>query len=128
MAGADVILSRLCDLQNTNFELVDCQVKDNEVVWRIQHRAEAFYICRRFGAKNTTCHDTKWITLWGVPFGKKSCKWLVKRARILCSSSLRVSVEKIPFRSEHHFLTQRFWIRRALSSCSGGTLGRPVLE
>jgi len=26
------ILNRLCDLQGTNFEIVDCQVKEKEVV------------------------------------------------------------------------------------------------
>lgn len=27
MAGANTILNRLCDVQGTNFEVVDCQVK-----------------------------------------------------------------------------------------------------
>ncbi len=108
MAGADVILNRLCDLQGTNFEVVDCQVKEEEIVWRIQHKTDARYICPRCGANNSTCHDTKWITLCDVPFGKKNCKWLVKRARILCSCSMNVVVEKLSFRSHHHQLTQRF--------------------
>jgi transposase len=108
MAGADIILNRLCDLQGTNFEVVDCQVKDEEIVWKIQHREDAKYICTRCNRVNTTCHDTKWITLWDVPFGRKSCKWLVKRARILCPCSLHVTVEKMSFRSKHHKLTQRF--------------------
>jgi transposase len=118
MAGADVILSRLCDLQETNFEVVDCQVKEDEVVWRIQHKVEAYYICRRCGTKNTACHDKKWITLWDLPFGKKSCKWLVRRARILCACSMSVTVEKLSFRSSHHFLTQRFvdYIEQVLCS------------
>jgi hypothetical protein len=38
MAGADIILTRLCDLQGTNFEVVDCKVSDEEIVWRIKHR------------------------------------------------------------------------------------------
>ena len=48
MAGADIILTRLCDLQGTNFEVVDCKVTDNEIVWRIQHKANAVYICVSF--------------------------------------------------------------------------------
>lgn len=118
MAGADVILSRLCDLQGTNFEVVDCQVKEEEIIWNIQHKSDAFYICKRCGTHNTSCHDTKWITLYDVPFGKKTCKWLVKRARILCACSMYVTIEKLSFRSEHHFLTQRFvnYIEQVLCS------------
>lgn len=118
MAGADVILSRLCDLQGTNFEVTDCKVKDDEVVWQIEHKADAVYICSRCGAENKTCHDKKWITLNDVPFGMKKCRWLVKRARILCSCSMNVYVEKLSFRSKHHFLTQRFvnYIEQVLCS------------
>ena len=108
MAGADVILNRLCNLQGTNFEVTDCQVMEDEIVWKIQHKQDAVYTCSRCGVENYTCHDTKWITLWDVPFGKKNCKWLVKRARILCSCSMNVYVEKLSFRSHQHKLTQRF--------------------
>ncbi len=108
MAGANSILSRLCDLQGTNFEIVDCQVKAEEVIWKIQHKEDAVYICARCGAQNRSCHDTKWITLWDYPFGNRRCKWLVKRARILCTCTLNVTVEKLTFRSKHHHLTQRF--------------------
>lgn len=38
MAGAEIILSRLCDLQATSFEVVDCKVKEDEIVWHIQHK------------------------------------------------------------------------------------------
>lgn len=118
MAGANVILGRLCDLQGTNFEVTDCQVKSEEIVWRIEHKQDAVYICTRCGAENKACHDTRWITLWDVPFGKKNCKWLVKRARILCQCSMNVYVEKLPFRSKHHKLTQRFvdYIEQVLCS------------
>lgn len=118
MAGANVILNRLCDLQGTNFEVIDCQIKEDEIVWKIAHKQEAIYICSRCGAENHACHDSRWITLWDVPFGKKNCKWLVKRARILCSCSMGVYVEKISFRSKHHKLTQRFvdYIEQVLCS------------
>lgn len=118
MAGADVILSRICDLQGTNFEVVDCQVKEEEIVWRIQHKEQAQYICPRCSAVNDTCHDNKWIKLRDVPFGKKNCVWLVKRARILCSCSMTVVVEKLPFRSIYHQMTQRFvdYIEQVLCS------------
>ena len=90
MAGADIILNRLCDLQGTNFEVVDCQVREEEIIWRIQHKIDAFYICPRCGTHITSCHDTKWITIWDNPFGRKVWNWLVKRARILCHCSLNV--------------------------------------
>jgi len=32
MAGADIRLNRLCDLQVSKFEIVDCQVKEKDVV------------------------------------------------------------------------------------------------
>lgn len=108
MAGADIILTRLCDLQGTNFEVVDCQVREDEITWRIEHRANAIYTCKRCGTEHTSCHDKKVITLRDVPFGKKTCKWVVKFARILCSCSLQVRNEKVAFRTTHHKLTRRF--------------------
>jgi transposase len=118
MAGADVILGRLCDLQGTNFEVTDCQVKENEVVWRIEHKKPAVYICSRCGASLSACHDSEWITLRDYPFGCKRSKWLVKRARVLCSCSMSVRVETLKFRSSHHHLTQRFvdYIEQVLCS------------
>jgi transposase len=108
MAGADIILTRLCDLQGTNFEVVDCKVSEDEIVWRIEHKANAVYLCKSCGLEHTTCHDTKSITLRDVPFGKKTCKWVVKFARILCTCRLQVRNEKLAFRAGHHKLTQRF--------------------
>lgn len=118
MAGADVILSRLCDLQGTNFEVVDCKVSENEIIWRIQHKEKAVYICKSCGLEHTTCHDTKTITLRDVPFGKKTCKWIVKFARILCNCRLQVRNEKLSFRATHHKLTRRFvdYIEQVLCS------------
>lgn len=108
MAGADIILTRLCDLQGTNFEVVDCKVTEDEIVWRLQHKADAVYVCKSCGHEHTTCHDKKTITLRDVPFGKKTCKWVVTFARILCSCKLQVRNEKLSFRAGHHKLTQRF--------------------
>ena len=77
MAGANNILRNLCAIQGTNFEVTDCKVKENEIVWRIEHQAKAVYICSSCGKENTSCHDSKWITLRDQPFGLKPCKWLV---------------------------------------------------
>ena len=118
MTAAENILNRLCDLQGTNFEVTDCQVKESEIIWRIEHKKPALYFCSRCGGKLEGCHSTDWITLWDVPLGSKQCKWQVKRARILCPCSLSVRVERLEFRSRHHFLTQRFvnYIEQVLCS------------
>ena len=108
MAQADLILNRLCDLQETNFEVTDVQVKDDEIIWRIKHKEEVFFICPKCDEKVFSVHDKKWITLEDVPFGNKTSKWLVERVRILCTCSNNVRVEKLSFRSGHHELTKRF--------------------
>lgn len=108
MVGAENILARLCDLQGTNFEIVDCQVRDSEIVWRIAHKENAEYECPRCGAKLSACHDKKWIKLEDQPYGFRRCVWMVHRARILCSCSMNVRVEKLSFRAQQHRLTQRF--------------------
>lgn len=101
-----------------NFEVTDCQVKDSEIVWKLEHKEFSQYVCSRCKAVLDACHDTAWITLYDVPFGKKRSKWLVKRARILCSCSMSVRVESLPFRSTHHHLTQLFvdYIEQVLCS------------
>jgi transposase len=108
MVGAETILARLCDLQGTNFEVIDCQVRETEIVWRIAHKEVAEYECPRCGAKLDACHDKKWIKLEDHPFGFRRSIWMVHRARILCSCSMHVRVEKISFRARQHRLTQRF--------------------
>lgn len=80
MAQSDHILNRLCDLQQTNFEVVDVQVKDEEIIWRIKHKGEAFYICSRCGEKCLSAHDKEWIELDDIPFGNKRSVWKVRRA------------------------------------------------
>lgn len=108
MAQSDLILNRLCDLQQTNFQIVDVQVKEDGIIWRIKHKKEALYVCSKCGENVLQCHDKKWITLKDVPLGNKKTQWLVERARILCTCSNNVRVEKLTFRSTHHELTKRF--------------------
>lgn len=105
---ADIILNRLCDLQGTNFEVTDVKVTEHEILWQIEHKEQTVFICPRCKAKLNHSHDSRWITIQDVPFGRKRCFWRIKRHRVLCTCSLNVSVEHIPFRSRHHFLTQRF--------------------
>lgn len=118
MAQSDIILNRLCDLQGSNFEVTDVKVKESEIVWQIEHKAEAYYICSRCGETLEGCHSKEWIKLRDVPFGNKKCIWQIKRARILCTCTNSIRVERMPFRSRHHFLTQRFvdYIEQVLCS------------
>ena len=108
MAQSDIILNRLCGLEKTNFEVTDVKVKESEIVWQIEHKKEAFYVCSKCGESTDACHDREWITLRDIPFGGKRSTWKVKRARLLCTCSNSVRVEQMPFRARHHFLTQRF--------------------
>jgi len=107
MTQADIIINRLCDLQGTNFEVTDVKVTEERIVWQVEHKSNAVFICPRCKAKLTHSHDNRWITIRDVPFGRKKCEWRVKRHRVLCTCSLNVIVEHMPFRSKHHFLTQR---------------------
>lgn len=108
MAQAEIILNRLCDLQGTNFEVTDVKVTEQQILWQVEHKENAVFICPRCRAELTGSHDNRWITVQDVPFGRKRCVWRIKRHRILCVCSLNVRVEYLPFRSKHHFLTQRF--------------------
>lgn len=105
---SEIILNRLCDLQGTNFQVTDVKVTEHQILWQVEHKEQAVFICGRCKTENTQSHDSRWITIQDVPFGRKKCLWRVKRHRVLCTCSLNVYVEQMPFRSKHHFLTQRF--------------------
>lgn len=107
MAESDAILNRLLDLQGTDFEVVDCKVSEEKIVWRVRHR-QGIYECPRCHAKLESCHVKRWITLKDTPFGTRQCLWQVERAQVLCTCSNNLRVEYMPFRAGHHHLTQRF--------------------
>lgn len=108
MAVLDNILDRLAGLQGTNFTITDVKVGDEEIIWRVEHREQAEYECIGCGSKLESFHDSRWIKIKDVPFGNKRCVWQVKRMRVLCTCTNNVRVERMPFRSKHHYLTQRF--------------------
>ena len=108
MAQNNYQLNRLLEIHQTNFEITDVKDSEHEIVFYITHRKEEeFYICQCCGTKNTSCHSKRWVTLMDVPWGSKRVKWQVLRATILCGCSYHHRVEKLPFRSRHHFITQR---------------------
>jgi len=108
MTQADIILNRLCDLQGTNFQVTDVKVTEHQILWQVEHKEKAVFVCPCCKAELSHSHDNRWITIQDVPLGRKKCVWRVKRHRVLCTCSLNVHVEFMPFRSRHHFLTQRF--------------------
>lgn len=108
MAQDKAILIKLCGLEGTNFEIRDVKVLDDQIEWIIEHKSKAEYICPRCESKHDACHSREWIKLWDVPMGLKRCLWRIRRAKILCHCGLNPVVEKMPFRSKHHRLTQRF--------------------
>ena len=108
MAVINNILDRLLGLQGSDFTVTDVKVKDDEIVYRVEHSENPVYICPRCGAKLDSAHELKWIRLKDVPMGPKRQVWEVKRARVLCTCSNSPIVEEMPFRSRHHRLTQRF--------------------
>ena len=108
MAYGEAILSQLCGLEGTNFEIRDVKISEGLIEWQIEHKAEAVYICPRCGASHNACFSRDWIKIWDIPMGPKRSLWKVRRAKILCHCGLNPIVEKMDFRSKHHRLTQRF--------------------
>ncbi len=101
-------IQRLLEIQETNFEIVDCKVSGDLIEWILMHKKEAEYECPNCHQIHTRAHDYKWIKLKDVPFGNKKCVWKVLRARIFCDCKSKIVVEYMSFRSKHHRLTQRF--------------------
>lgn len=108
MAYGEAILVQLCGLEGTNFEVRDVKISEELIVWEIQHKAVAEYICPRCGARHNACYSREWIKIWDRPMGPQRCLWRVLRAKILCHCGLNPVVERMDFRSKHHRLTQRF--------------------
>jgi len=108
MAQEEAILSQLCGLEGTNFEIRDVKISEDLIVWEIQHKAQAEYICPRCESKHDACFSRDWVKIWDIPWGSRRCLWKVRRAKILCHCGLNPVVEKMAFRSKHHRLTQRF--------------------
>lgn len=108
MAQDNYVLNRLLEIHQTNFEVSDVKDYEHKIVFYIKHRKDPEYLCQHCGSVNTSCHSKKWITLKDMSWGSKKVVWMVERALILCSCSYNMRVEKLTFRSKHHFLTQRF--------------------
>lgn len=101
-------INRLLDLQGTNFQVFDMEVKDEKITYTIKHRSPIQYCCKHCGHSQDSYHDKKWITIEDLPLGNRKVIWKVERMRILCHCQMGYRVELLPFKSQKHFLTQRF--------------------
>lgn len=101
-------INRLLDLQGTNFQVFDMEVKDETITYTIKHRSPIQYCCKHCGHSQDSYHDKKWITIEDLPLGNRKVIWKVERMRILCHCQMGYRVELLPFKSQKHFLTQRF--------------------
>ena len=101
-------INRLLDLQETNFQVFDMDVKEDKITYTIKHKEAAQYICKHCGHAHDSYHDKEWVHLQDLPLGNRKVIWKVERMRILCHCQMGYRVEQMPFKSQKHFLTQRF--------------------
>ena len=101
-------INRLLDLQETNFQVFDMDVKEDKITYTIKHKEAAQYICKHCGHAHDSYHDKEWIHLQDLPLGNRKVIWKVERMRILCHCQMGYRVEQMTFKSQKHFLTQRF--------------------
>jgi transposase len=101
-------INRLLDLQATNFEVFDMDVKDDKITYTIKHKDLVEYICKHCGHAHDSYHDKDWIHILDLPLGNRKVVWRVERMRILCHCQMNYRAEKLSFKSEKHFLTQRY--------------------
>ncbi len=101
-------INRLLDLQETNFQVCDMDVKEDKIIYTIRHKEPAQYICKHCEHPHDSYHDKEWIHIQDLPLGNRKVIWKIERMRILCHCQMGYRVEKISFKSQKHFLTQRF--------------------
>lgn len=101
-------INRLLDLQETNFQVFDMDVKEDKITYTIKHKEAAQYICKHCGHAHDSYHDKEWIHLQDLPLGNRKVIWRIERMRILCHCQMGYRVEQMTFKSQKHFLTQRF--------------------
>ena len=101
-------INRLLDLQDTNFQVYDMDVKDDQITYTIKHREPVRYVCKHCGHQHTNYHDKEWIRVYDLPLGNKKVVWKIERMRILCHCQMGYRTEFLAFKNQKHFLTQRY--------------------
>ena len=100
-------INRLLDLQGTNFQVFDMDVKEDKITYTIKHKDPAQYICKHCGHIHNSYHDKEWIHVYDLPLGNRKVVWKVERMRVLCHCQMGYRVEQMSFKNQKHFLTQR---------------------
>ena len=54
-------INRLLDLQETNFQVFDMDVKEDKITYTIKHKEPAQYICKHCGHAHDSYHDKEWV-------------------------------------------------------------------
>ncbi len=77
-------INRLLELQETNFQVFDMDVKEDKITYTIKHREPLQYICKHCHHVHDSYHDKDWIYIQDLPLGNRKVIWKVERMRILC--------------------------------------------
>ena len=60
-------INRLLDLQETNFQVCDMDVKEDKIIYTIRHKEPAQYICKHCEHPHDSYHDKEWIHIQDLP-------------------------------------------------------------
>lgn len=101
-------INRALGFADSNFQVFDMEIKNNQLIFTVKHKQPAQYICKHCGHACDSYHDKDWIYLQDGFWNQHKIVWKVERMRILCHCQMNYRVESIPFKSEKHFLTQRY--------------------
>jgi transposase len=108
MALVDYMLNKFVGIENTNFEVVDVKHLDFEIVWKIRHKEQAIHICPNCLKETPLVHSKSVVKLFDVPLGMKRQLLEIEIVKVLCTCTLSIRNEYLPFKAEGHRLTQRF--------------------
>ncbi len=64
-------INRLLDLQETNFQVFDMDVKEDKITYTIKHKEPAQYICKHYAHAHDSYHNKEWIHLQDLPLGNR---------------------------------------------------------
>lgn len=101
-------INRALGFLGSNFQVCDMEVKETQIIFTVKHVQPARYICKHCGHACTSYHDKEWIYIQDGFWNQHKVVWKVERMRILCHCQMGYRTESIPFKSDKHFLTQRY--------------------
>ena len=101
-------INRALGFSDSNYQVMDMEIKGNQMIFTIKHKQPARFICKHCGHACDSYHDKEWIYLQDGFWNQHKVVWKVERMRILCHCQMGYRVESIPFKADKHFLTQRY--------------------